>query len=145
MPRLLAYLPCEKVVTEQGSNNVSIISVMETITIGVPQGSAPPPPQTFVGMNWTIYSLWQKEEGDVGEFQSQSIFFAPNGERVFEGVATTWRFEPEQHRYQVIDRVGGFPIWAEGPCRLSLLLKTPSDADFREVSSVIIVVKYSPA
>lgn len=33
MPKLLAYLPCEKVVIEDQSKNVSVLSILETVTV----------------------------------------------------------------------------------------------------------------
>jgi hypothetical protein len=43
MPKLLAYLPCEKVVVEEQSKNVSVLSILETVTVSL----APAATRTF--------------------------------------------------------------------------------------------------
>jgi hypothetical protein len=39
MPKLLAYLPCEKVVVEEQSKNVSVLSILETVTVSLAPGA----------------------------------------------------------------------------------------------------------
>ena len=144
MPKLLAYLPCEKVVTEQGSNNVSIISLLETINVIVPPNAPPPPPNSVIPIAWTIFSLWQREEGDTGEFQCKSVVTSPNGETLLEGSPARWRFENANFRQQIIEKITGFPIWTPGPCQIKMNLKKPGDSDFHEVLSAVIVLQLSP-
>ena len=46
MPKLLAYLPCEKVVIEEDSKNISVLSILETVNITLPEGAPAPAPST---------------------------------------------------------------------------------------------------
>ena len=140
MASLLTYLACERVSIEQETNAVSIMGVLETINVAVPQGAPPTPPKVFLPMRWAVYSLWQKEPRDTGEFSSQSILFAANGEKLLETPVANWGFKEAQFRHQVIDRIEGFPIWTPGRLQLTLMLKGPGDQAFREYKSLQLLL-----
>src|SRR5262245_29051282 len=104
MPKLLAYLPCEKVVVEDESKNISVLSILETVNVTLPTGAPPPAPQASIGMAWAIFTLWQKEKGESGEFESKSILVSPSGELLAETPVAKLAFGPNT-RQQIINRM----------------------------------------
>jgi hypothetical protein len=112
MPKLLAYLPCEKVVIEDQSKNVSVLSILETVTVTMPQGAAAPAPNASIRMPWDIRAL-------------AKLSFGANA------------------RQQVVNRMADFPVWTPGACHLRLMVKTARDTDFRQLASVIIMLRHS--
>ena len=84
MPKLLAYLPCEKVVIEEESKNISVLSILETVNVTLPKGAPAPAQPSSIGMAWAIFTLWQKEKGESGEFESKSTLVSPAGELLAE-------------------------------------------------------------
>jgi len=144
MPKLLAYLPCEKVVIEDESKNISVLSILETVSVTLPRGGPPPTPQASIGMAWAIFTLWQKEKGESGEFESKSVLVSPTGELLAETPVAKLVFGANA-RQQIINRMASFPIWTPGPCQLRLMVRTSRDADFRELANVIVALRHTQA
>jgi len=142
MPKLLAYLPCEKVVVEEESKNISVLSILETVNVTLPQGSPAPAHQASIGMAWAIFTLWQKEKGESGEFESKSVLVSPAGELLAETPVAKLAFGTNT-RQQIINRMASFPIWTPGPCQLKLMVRTSRDGEFRELASVIVVLRHA--
>jgi hypothetical protein len=144
MPKLLAYLPCEKVVIEDESKNVSVLSILETVTVTMPQGAPAPGEHASIRMPWAIFALWQRDRDESGEFESKSALVSPGGELLVETPVAKLSFGANT-RQQVVNRMTGFPIWTPGACQLRLMVKTSRDADFRELANVVIVLRHSRA
>jgi hypothetical protein len=144
MPKLLAYLPCEKVVIEEESKNISVLSILETVNVTLARGAPAPAPNASIGMAWAIFTLWQKEKGESGEFESKSVFVSPAGEPLAETPAAKLGFGTNT-RQQVVNRMASFPVWAPGACHLKLMVKTARDGDYRELANVVVVVRHTSA
>ncbi len=142
MPKLLAYLPCEKVVIEEESKNISVLSILETVNVTLARGAPAPAPNASIGMAWAIFTLWQKEKGESGEFESKSVFVSSAGELLAETPAAKLGFGTNA-RQQVVNRMASFPVWAPGACHLKLMVKTTRDGDYRELASVVVVVRHT--
>ena len=142
MPKLLAYLPCEKVVIEEQSKNISVLSILETVNVTLAKGTAMPAPQASIGMAWAIFTLWQKEKGESGEFESKSLLVSPSGEPLAQTPVAKLAFGANA-RQQIINRMASFPIWTPGPCQLKLMVRTSREGDFRELANVIVVLRYA--
>ena len=142
MPKLLAYLPCEKVVIEDESKNVSVLSILETVTVTMPEGAPAPAENASIRMPWAIFSLWQKEGDESGEFESKSALVSPAGKPLVETPVAQLSFGANT-RQQVVNRITDFPVWTPGACQLKLMVRTARDRDFRQLASVIIVLRHS--
>jgi hypothetical protein len=142
MPKLLAYLPCEKVVVEDESKNISVLSILETVNVTLSKGAPAPARQASIGMAWAIFTLWQKEKGESGEFESKSVFVSPGGELLAETPVARLGFGANT-RQQIINRMASFPIWSPGNCQLKLMVRTARDGEFRELANVIVAVRHS--
>jgi hypothetical protein len=144
MPKLLAYLPCEKVVIEEQSKNISVLSILETVSVTLPKDAQPPAQPASIGMAWAIFTLWQKEKGESGGFESKSALVSPAGELLAETPVTKLAFGANT-RQQIINRMASFPIWTPGACQLKLMVRTSRAADFRELANVIVTLRHAQA
>ena len=144
MPKLLAYLPCEKVVIEEESKNISVLSILETVNVTLARGAPAPAQNASIGMAWAIFTLWQKEKGESGEFESKSMFVSPAGELLAETPAAKLGFGTNT-RQQVVNRMSSFPVGTPGACLLKLMVKTTRESDYRELASVVVMVRHTRA
>jgi len=142
MPKLLAYLPCEKVVIEEESKNISVLSILETVNVTLARGAPIPAQNASIGMAWAIFTLWQKEKGESGEFESKSVLVSPTGEVLAETPAAKLGFGTNT-RQQVVNRMASFPVWTPGPCQLKLMVKTARDGDLRELANVVVTLRHT--
>ncbi|HYL90519.1 MAG TPA: hypothetical protein VEU32_17345 [Burkholderiales bacterium] len=146
MPKVLAFLPCDKVTIEEGSKNVSISGVLETIHVMVPPNTPAPPPNAAIPMNWAIYELWQGDPSDTGQFESKAVMEDPAGKQIMEGPVCQWNvITSPVLRAQNIGRVAGFPISVQGKYKLKLLFRRVGEQVFNEVVSTSIHLKYGSA
>ena len=144
MPKLLAYLPCEKVVIEEESKNISVLSILETVNVTLARGAPVPAQDASIGMAWANFTQWQKEKGESGEFESKSMFVSPAGEVLAETPAATLGFGTNA-RQQVVNRMASFPVGTPGACQLKLMVKTARESSYRELASVLVMVRHTRA
>lgn len=97
MPRLLLFAPCEKVIIDGQSNQVTVISLIQDVKIAAPSGaSAIEIPQGSVApFPWSVLTIWERESGDQNvRYEQSSILRSPTGETLSEAhPPTQLRFE----------------------------------------------------
>jgi hypothetical protein len=125
MPKLLAYLPCEKVVVEEESKNISVLSILETVNVTLPKGGAAPAQPASMGMAWATSRCGRRKR------ESRASSSRPSS-----ALGSTTR-------QQIIHRMASFPIWMPGACQLKLMVKTSREPDFRELANVIVVLRHA--
>ncbi len=119
MPRLLFMIPCDKVLTDEG-NLLSIITVLETVTITTPPGQQVPA-NAFATNPWHVVIQWlATREENQKEFEQRLQIFAPNDEE-FGGAISKFKVTQSLHRDMI--EVPGFPIGTEGACLIRLALR----------------------
>jgi len=67
-------------VVEEQSKNVSVLSMLETVTVSLAPGAPAPVANASIGMAWAIFTLWQKDPGESGRVESKSVLVSPEGE-----------------------------------------------------------------
>ena len=118
MPRLLAYLPCEKIIIDS-DNNVSLISVLQDLKVQVPEAGPVPGPAVTAAMKWQILTMWLIDPGDVGKFYEEKVaLFDPDGAPTAVKGSVGNETTGAGHRNVVT--VLGFPIGKEGRHSLRL-------------------------
>ncbi len=141
MPKLLLFAPCEKVIVDGPSNQVTLISIMQHVryramaNIQMPQNAVMP-------MQWNVLAVWQREEQDRDDttFNQRLLLSAPNSQVLFDR-QSSWRFETRIAR--TITRALGFPISNAGLLNLSLSYKRP-ESEWIDVGSFPIEVISEP-
>jgi len=119
MPKLLIFVPCERVIvsgSEGGDNTASLIAILEGVEVlkKVPLDAAVPKP-------WVIFSLWTRSNGDEDKNYEQICdMVAPSG-KVAITSTLQFRFALRNHRINV--HVNGLPIGEDGTYLLILYLQ----------------------
>jgi len=142
MPRLLAFLACEKVIIAD-DNQASIMGLLQ----GFELSAAPPANQTVVlPMQWTVFTLWEKEPDDKASQLTQRFeLLAPDGTSLLQAKTETAVIsEADEGKvfHRVVARLKGFPVRGATTHTLRLLLKT-GDGEYAEKSkfSIPLIIK----
>src|SRR5215213_8820562 len=137
MPKILAFVPCEKVIVSQQDNTTSLISLIEGFSIDIPQG-VELAEDASIQMKWYVFSLWEKVVGEEEQrFEQRIELILPDGKKALD-MATLIEFEPEPKRFRQVTTVMGFPISPAGPCALKLSLRELGQGNWREVADCSI-------
>jgi len=79
LPRLLLFVPCERVLLNQGDNNISLITVLEEIGVSLPAPEKVPP-DSRIPANWQILVVWLWEPSEAGKrFEMVCTLVLPDG------------------------------------------------------------------
>lgn len=119
MPKLLAFVPCEKIILDK-DNNLSLISILSEIHVPVPVD--PVPPNASLALQWDIVTLWCRGEGEEEghPFEQRSELLSPTG-RVL--VTTSIPFKMTRPIHRNMAHVYGLPVGEFGQHTLRLTLR----------------------
>ena len=128
MPKLLAFLPCEKVIIGE-DHSVSLIAVLQSMTINVPSDA---PKQITIPMTWTTFTLWSREpEDDDVRYEQRVELVAPS-----KAVALTQtaEFQMTKPFHRQMGSSFGLPLPESGPYTLRLSLRRLGDPSFQTIA-----------
>jgi hypothetical protein len=144
LPKLLAFLPCEKVIIDQ-DNNPSLISVLQEISLnarvaeGLPGGA-------FGPLIWHTFTLWGRDNAEAldTQFEESSDLLLPDGQIAVPS-RSIFQFEGPSH--QSIHKIMGFPLFrspGEGELRLFLrqIREGEESEERRQVASFPLRLKH---
>lgn len=141
MPRLLMFVPCERVIIGQGDNSLSLINVLQNIQVNRPSaGLTEIPANAAIPMQWAIVTVWLKEREDEGIGYTQRVALISPTERILIESITGFAMEKEAHR--IANNIVGFPIGESGPHVLKLWLRAGESRDWREIASFPVVIAH---
>lgn len=145
MPKLLAFLPCEKLIIEQVTNNVSISTLMQEMNVQVPAKIGPPPKGVMSPQSWAVLAIWHfgADEERI-DFEVKTSIVGPDEEEIFISPVALIASPADRN---VVNRrltinATGFPVWKVGLCQLVLLIKNPGEADFSEAARFPIMIHH---
>ncbi len=118
MPRLLFFAPCEKVIMDEGSKTLSLITIMEQVEGEV---SSPMGDKVAAAINWFAVAVWLKTPDDIGKtYEQRTCVIQPDGS---ETLAGTIAFQITERTHRVIARIFGFPVSQAGEHSVRLALR----------------------
>lgn len=140
MPNLLLFAPCQKVIINGQDNTVSLIGLLENVTVSVEDGSvsenavAPSP--------WDVIVIWERLPEDMGILYDQRIqLLLADGNESLESVV---QFEMAERTIRNMLNIRGFPIGQAGSCALRLSIREANTGeDWRVLAGYPITVSYS--
>jgi hypothetical protein len=135
MPRLILFAPCENLIISQ-DNKVSIISLLENITIGLP-ANQPIPPNATLPMRWFALAVWEKELTDEGR-TFESYIEAGHVQSI------PARFQMTTALHRVAAQIIGFPLRIGG-IRLRAFLREVGANQWASVGEYPLTVQQLPA
>jgi hypothetical protein len=135
MPKLILFAACEKVLIDQATNGVTLISLLEEIHFKLPTGMALPP-NMALPTQWAALTVWQEESADAGiEFEQKVTLEDATGRTLLENTA---KFQFQQSRHRVVAAVAGIPYSRK--LLLNLFYRTSGVPDWRHAASYPIEI-----
>ena len=142
MLRLLAHLACERVVVDQDTNQISVLSILQDLNVAVFPG-ATIPEKALAPMFWSSFSLWESEDSDHGvSFDFKTSLESPSGQILTHQEITT--SEVTKPAVRVITKFSGFPISEQGSYHVLQSIRKNPDGEWEQVSTFRITVKHVP-
>jgi len=109
MPRLLFFVACEKVIVDQRTNVISLMSLLDDVNVQIPPNAPPPPSGAVIPMQWTIVSTFLAEPGDTGkQFEQRSALVNSNETPLVQTPVALFSMTGAQHR--IISQINGMPV-----------------------------------
>lgn len=138
MPKLLIFAPCERLIREQDTQNISLISVLQTLTVQVPLEHIDRP--IAAPFRWDLLTMWGREVHDEGKkYHETCELIGPSGE-VLQSFSS--EFSIEKDIAYVIFVAIGFPIVpGGGQYKVVLYLSESGGKDRKEITTYPIDVK----
>ena len=141
MPRLIAFLPAEKVLIDEMENSVSVIGIMSGIKVQILNVSERAPENAYVPIRWSILAMWRREPADEGKSYEQRIqLFVPNGESAFDLSSPPFAMTGLHHR--VRSDITGFGVSIPGIYRLVVSLREVGASTWVEKSEYEMLVEH---
>ena len=138
MPRLLVFLPSEKVIIDGLDQTLAILGVLGGIEL--PAAVQSLPVDAGVPMRWHVLTMWKKEPGDeTREFEQRVQLVAPSGRVVVDGTLG-FRVTERSHRNRMV--VQGFPVYEAGDYILKLSLREAGEAVWRDLAEYPMFVSH---
>jgi hypothetical protein len=130
MPRLLIFAPCERIIVEDGSNAISLISVLQELTVS--GGTRTPAPDGLVPQRWFVLSIWARDgdESSSQGFEQSVTLNGPDGKTFLE-VRTNFEIAQKNHRNVAL--IEGFPVGA-GRYHLNLRIRPVGQEDWKDAA-----------
>lgn len=120
MPKLLAFLACEKVIIDH-RQVPSLISLYQKMQITLQD--APLPDNALSPTQWNVFALWQHAPEEIGiEFHQRVEVYLPNGQ-LFAGSEAKFKvISEDSQQSRNIFQFFGIPINDEGFIRVATWL-----------------------
>jgi hypothetical protein len=143
MPKLYIFVTCEKAITDSEGLS-SLIALFNELTVFIPEGATPPPPNAVVAKDWAIFSSWEMEPEDEGkEFREFFQVLYPNDTPFAQEISFPFRAVAGKKYNQVIALSKGFPIGQQGRYAVQMRLEQDGVKIFGPVV-IRMDVKYTP-
>lgn len=120
MPRLLAFLPCEKILVDD-KGNASLIVLMQNV--GVQVGKEGIPKNAVAPREWNVFTLWQQSaQEDVAKTFRQVIqLVLPDGTEFAKSGVEFKMEEGKLHQNRIT--VEGMPVGQVGQLTVNMWLE----------------------
>lgn len=132
-------VPCRQAIIDRDTNLVSLLNVIEQVTI-----PEKPRSEGIVPVQVEVVSLWQRSDPGVpSESRARVTFRSPTGEDLaageFELDLSQWQRLRTRHCFR------GLPVREEGQYRFSVELWQGSGAQWEEVASIPMEIVFRPS
>lgn len=141
MPKLLLFVPCERVIVEQGSGVFSLISILQEITTTLVTTDAVPE-NAMAPNTWHILTVWLRDAADPSQrFEQRVRMENPNGNVVFDFRSD---FEMTKDHHRTTGTIHAFPVGLSGQYWLRLSIRQAGQEAWPDVANYPITVVYAP-
>jgi hypothetical protein len=140
MPQLRVFAACQQVLVNLEDRSVSLISLLDTVRVEIPEGEALPF-NMAIPFKWSGFALWHRQaEEEQKRFEQRLELLLPNGE-LAAYLEQTFQMPKERHRvFGVFDKL---IVEQEGECLVKLLLREAgSEEEWQEISEYPITIEH---
>jgi hypothetical protein len=140
MPKLITFIPCERILLGATDKSISLIGVLNMITISDPPKVVPAGAQ--VPYRWSVFTKWLGESSDEGKTYEQKLLLLDSTDK--ELFSNVTQFTGEKLRPQMIHMmIGDFfslPFLNEGIYQLVVEWKEKSVENWDRVGTYPFMV-----
>lgn len=127
MITLVLFAACEKAIISERDNSLTLVALLDTVRITVPEGIEVPP-DVSASNRWDIVTVWRAMEEDAGsQYEQRTALILPDDT---ETVATILPMNIQSTAHRNVINVAGFPVAQEGKCILRLWLREQGIEDW---------------
>ena len=131
MPRLLLFVACEKVIVDQRTNMISLMSLLQDVNVQIPPGTPFPPSNAIIPMQWTIVSIFLAEPGDSGkQFEQRSALVNSNNVTLVHTPVAPFALTEQ---YRVTSQINGMPVGNAGRLNVKCYLREKGTNAWQEI------------
>ena len=143
MPTLLLFAPCERVLSDQGDNSVSLITLLTGISASLPfPAEQPIPENTVVPIRWSLLALWKASADDSAkQFGQRIVLESPSGKVLLTANA---EFVFTKPIVRTVVQFTSFPLTEFGEYRVRLELQESEGANWKEITTFPFEVQRGP-
>ncbi len=147
MPRLLTFLPCERVAFDAKDSTTTLISIFQGFEISaeksteITKGTEDTEPEkvTAIPLRWAIFSLWKGTDDEVGRSYEQVCELnTPSGKLSF---SINMRFKMTKEFQRNTFNITNFPIVESGDYIAKTALREVGEDD-KVMDQVLIEASY---
>lgn len=142
--RLIASLPCEKIITD-AKGTPSLITILTEVEVG-PIPAEGLPANAVAPTPWWVYTLWEGDESDKGIENVQNIvIYWPDGKEFAKNAAAfkIWTPEKPTLKHSISAQFIGFPLGQQGDVKIQIWIER-NEALVGEVHEYTFTVKHAP-
>jgi|GEM_PF-1057703 len=137
MPKLLFFAPCQKAIIDKADDSVSLISVLNGITVFPQDKPNEPRPADAVGVApvpWGAVSVWLRTPGDEDKtFEQKLNIAAPNG-AMLDGESSRVSFKMTHRTHQIALNGEGLPVEPSGEYQMILAVREIGQTEWTEAA-----------
>lgn len=139
MPKLLLFAACEKVIIGQGDGSMSLIGLLQNITVVAPRKGEESAAKATHG-EWFMFSLWlqQPEDADV-EYEQRCALIGPTGDLSID-LVTVFTVTKMFHRVSV--QIPFIPVEPPGEYKIMTWLRRRGDEKWADYGSCPFLVSW---
>jgi hypothetical protein len=142
MPKLLFFVPCERVIISK-DGPISLITLLEGINTSFsPEEEANLADDSIVPITWHVVTKWQREDNEEPQHWEQRLqVILPNG-RIPTDVTTAFDLAANSSMRNILE-INGFAVRPIGQYSLSLSLRKvgEDDAAWQQIATYPIKVE----
>lgn len=138
MPKLLFFVPCERVIVDDIGKQVSMISVVESLTVSPVENF---PEDAAIPLQWMTLAFWRREAGEENrDFEERVQIVSPSGEAYAEDAVT---FKMHMLNHRVRHSFFGIRVGRDGDTLIKLSVRSVGSEEWQEVAAFPIHVIHS--
>jgi hypothetical protein len=127
---------CSNSIIDIETNNVSILNVIDQITV-----NAEPSPDGFLPMPFEVVTLWVRSEKDSpAQGMERLLLVSPSSETTVAAEAVIDLTKADRHRHRV--KFSGIPAKEQGRHYFKVEVKESTDTEWRQVAAIPLMIMF---